>query len=233
MAYQGDIIVHTQADCSFMNDERFKEAYAKTIKIDKERLLGTDSAYDIRWRVHTILWAAKHALSVPGDFLDLGCGFGLLSAALVNYLEFEKVDKKLFMVDSFCGLDIKRCSEEELERHRTLYMPLSGSNWESGLREEFDAYSNVKVIQGFAPKVLKKVPSNNFSFISIDLNSALAEKDSLKVLWPLLSKGGIIIFDDYAFPCHKDQKDAHDAFARENNLLIYTSPTGQGILMKP
>lgn len=233
MGYQGDIIVHTQADCSFMSCERFKQAYDKTIKIDKERLLGTDSAYDIRWRVHTILWAAKHALSVPGDFLDLGCGFGLLSAAMVNYLEFEKVDKKLFMVDSFCGMDVNNCSEEELERNNTLYLPLVDSNWEKGLRDDFDAYSNIEVIQGFAPKVLAKVSSKNFSFISIDLNSALAEKDSLKILWPKLNKGGIIVFDDYAFPCHTAQKHAHDDFARANDVLIYTSPTGQGILMKP
>lgn len=233
MSYQGDLIIHTGADTSFMNEPNFINAYTKTVKFDQGRLLGKNSEYDIRWRVHTILWASKHALSIPGDFLDLGCGFGLLSAPLVYYLDFAKVDKTLYLVDSFSGLDVTRSSEEEIERHKKLYLPLSGTTWEQELRDNFNTFPNVKVIQGFAPEVLDKVPSDNFSFVSIDLNSAFAEEASLKVIWPKMSKGGIIVFDDYAFPCHKEQKDAHDAFARENNLLIYTSPTGQGILMKP
>ena len=44
--------------------------------------------------------------------------------------------------------------------------------------------------------------------------------------------GGFGLFDDYGFPGHIDQKNSHDKFAKENNSLIYTCPTGQGILIK-
>ena len=77
------------------------------------------------------------------------------------------------------------------------------------------------------------VESEKVSFLSIDLNCLLPEKKSLEYFWDKLVSGGIIILDDYGFSGHENQKISHDEFAKEKNLIIYTSPTGQGILIKP
>jgi predicted O-methyltransferase YrrM len=79
---------------------------------------------------------------------------------------------------------------------------------------------------------LNKLEVDEVAFVSIDFNCVKPEKDALEFIWDKVVTGGIIIFDDYGFPGHQYQKEAHDNFTKEKNCLIYTCPTGQGILIK-
>ena len=51
-------------------------------------------------------------------------------------------------------------------------------------------------------------------------------------MWPLLSKGGIILFDDYAYSGFEKSYKLMNNFAKKLNKLILTTPSGQGILIK-
>lgn len=224
--YSEDIIM-TKADIGFMNDDKFKQAYQKCLEADKGRLLPNN--YSIRWRIHTLLWASKYASNLEGDFVDYGGGFGLFASAIYEYLDFGSLNKKYHLLDSFEGLDSKTSSRVELSRNEnyTKY-----GDWSTEIMEKFKEYKNVEIIKGFIPESLQQLNTDKLCFASIDLNSVYPEESVLKFTWSKLVKGGIIIFDDYGFPGHIDQKNSHDKFAKENNTLIYTCPTGQGILIK-
>ena len=88
--YTGDII-STDANIGFMSEGTFIEAYGACVAADKGRLLLADSSYDIRWRIHTLLWAAKNAEKLEGDFVECGAGFGLFASAIFSYLNFDKM----------------------------------------------------------------------------------------------------------------------------------------------
>ena len=111
--YQEDLIT-TSANFDFMNEEKFIKAYEKCVQADNGRLLL--GSHKIKWRIHTLIWAAKHATKLDGDFVDFGGGFGLFSSAIYEYLDFSKLDKKYFLFDSFEGLKGDSTLPEERTR---------------------------------------------------------------------------------------------------------------------
>jgi hypothetical protein len=224
--YSEDIIT-TQANIGFMNDDKFINAYQKCLDADKGRLLPNN--YSIRWRIHTLLWASKYTSNLEGDFVDFGGGFGLFASAIYEYLNFDNLNKKYYLLDSFEGLNPETSSPIESSRNSNY---TKFGSWETEVLEKFKDYKNINIIKGFIPESLKQLNTNKICFASIDLNSVHPEESALRFTWDRLVKGGIIIFDDYGFPGHIDQKNSHDKFAKENNSLIYTCPTGQGILIK-
>lgn len=224
--YSEDII-KTLADTGFMNDQKFIDSYNKCLDADKGRLLKNN--YSIKWRIHTLLWAAKYAINLEGDFVDYGGGFGLFASSIYEYLKFESINKKYFLLDSFQGLNGENLLPEESKR---VDMFKTFGYWGDEIIERFKPFNNMVIIPGFIPETLSKIDTNKICFASIDLNCVGPEKYALEFTWEKLVKGGIIIFDDYGFPGHLHQKLSHDEFANKNNTLIYTSPTGQGILIK-
>ena len=88
-------------------------------------------------------------------------------------------------------------------------------------------------MKGRVPESLLTVDIKNVSYLSIDMNIALPEREALKFFWDKLVPGGVIIFDDYAWTPYREQKVSHDAFADSNGVKIWTLPTGQGLLIKP
>jgi len=230
MLYSGDIVA-TNANTGFMSEEKFIKAYSECVKADRGRLLLADSSYDIRWRIHTLLWAAKNAEKLDGDFVECGAGFGLFASAIFSYLNFENLSKNYYLIDTFEGLSEKYSTQEELKRTGNYYT--KNNPWHEEMIERFSGFENAKIIKGAIPDILSSVDIEKVSFLSIDMNTVTPEADALEFFWPKLVSGGIIVFDDYGFPGHENQKKSHDIFAASKNLLIYTSPTGQGILIKP
>jgi O-methyltransferase len=57
--------------------------------------------------------------------------------------------------------------------------------------------NNVKLIKGAVPDTLNEINSDLFSFVSVDMNSAIPEEHAVEFIWPRMVKGGIIILDDY------------------------------------
>lgn len=228
--YSGDI-VSSNANTGFMSEEKFKIAYAACVNSDKGRLLGVNSTYDIRWRIHTLIWAAIQAEKLEGDFVDCGAGFGLFASAIFSYLDFGNSTKKYYMIDSFQGLSEKHSSVAEMQNVGGYYA--RNNPWYDEIVQNFGKFANTKIIKGFVPDVLSDVDVEKIAFLSIDMNTTIPEKEALEFFWDKIVSGGIIIFDDYGFGGHEAQKASHDEFAKNHNLLIYTSPTGQGILIKP
>jgi predicted O-methyltransferase YrrM len=64
------------------------------------------------------------------------------------------------------------------------------------------------------------------------MNCVIPEQEALKYFWPRLSKGGIVILDDYAWPGHENQKKSHDEFAFQHGIQVLSLPTGQGLIIK-
>ena len=176
--------------------------------------------YDIRWRIHTILWAALHSSKLEGDFVDCGGGFGFFMSSIYSYLNFESLNKKYYMLDSFQGTH---------PNHGINHFSRLGDWYEDVLKNHGNK-KNLKIIKGYIPETLNQIDSNKISFLSIDLNSASPEIDCLNMLWDRIVNNGLIIFDDYGFS--NDQRNAHNDFAKSKGLSIMSSPTGQGILIK-
>ena len=51
--------------------------------------------------------------------------------------------------------------------------------------------------------------------------------------WDKMTKGAIMLLDDYGWQGFDEQHDASSKFAKERSVLILSLPTSQGLILKP
>lgn len=215
--------LYTVHQPSFKSDKDFERAYAKG------KATGSWGNYEIHWRLHTVLWAAKQVKDLPGDFVECGVNRGGLSRAILEYIDLSKPLRKFYLLDTFEGFDPKVLTEVEKKRLNRF------SNYENTYEEvkgTFSSFPNVKIIKGTVPNTLNQVDTERVSYLSIDMNCVGPEIAALDFFWPKMVKGGIIVLDDYCYDNFAEQNQAHAQWAANNGANILTIPTGQGVIIK-
>ncbi|MBL4658572.1 MAG: class I SAM-dependent methyltransferase, partial [Flavobacteriales bacterium] len=99
--------------------------------------------------------------------------------------------------------------------------------------DSFKEYDNVEIVRGIVPQSLSNVEITKVAFLSIDMNIVMPDRAALEHFWPKMSRGGIIIVDDYAMQKRHLQQESVNDFAASVGVKILTMPTGQGIIIKP
>lgn len=227
ITYAQDLL-YTLNNADFMKNPKFIKSYRLGKKTETGNLLK-DS--DIHWRIHVLCWAAFHAKHLSGDFVDCGVNTGIFARAVINYIDFQKLNKKYYLLDTFNGMDPKFSSKYEMERNTKLGYGQNKDLYRQ-VKKTFSKY-NVEIIKGSIPESLSQVKTKKVCFLSIDMNCVKPEIDALNYFWNKMTKGGIVILDDYGYPGCLDQKRAHDAFAKSKNVEILSLPTCQGLIIKP
>ena len=64
--------------------------------------------------------------------------------------------------------------------------------------EKFSAFPFVNIIKGSIPESFNKGIPDQVAFAHIDMNQPEPESRALEIILPKLSRGGIIVLDDYA-----------------------------------
>lgn len=228
-SYADDGLI-SQHVSDFLTNQKFMESYGlgeKTGALNKH-------PGDIHFRAYVACWAAKYASALEGDFVECGVGKGLLSRTIVNYLDFENVNKKLYLFDTFEGIPVEDAtSKGERKNMKFLNETHFNSNYFEDVKRTFIKYKNVVFVKGRIPESFGLVTLDRISYISIDMNNAAAEISAIEYLWGKLVRGGVVVLDDYAYgPEFMSQKIAWDKFAAHNNFEILTLPTGQGLIIK-
>lgn len=223
---QDNLFTYNNAD--FLKEPRFLAAYRLGKATDKGQLL---KASDIHWRIHVLCWAASHAKHLPGDFVDCGVNTGIYARAVMHYIDFAKLHKRYFLLDTFSGLDPRYSTAAERRKSAPLGYEKRVHLYEE-VKKTFAKF-NVRIIKGSIPETLNRVKTKKVCYLSIDMNCVQPEVAALEFFWDRLVKGGVVILDDYGFPGYHKQKQAHDAFAKSKGVKILTFPTCQGLLLKP
>ena len=214
----------------FMEESLFRRAYSRGV-----RATGRD--YQWHWRVHVGLWAAACASGLEGDFVECGVNRGFLSSAIMEYLNWDSLGKRFYLLDTFKGMDERYISREDemagaLEKNRTnLATGFYTTNIEE-VRKNFAEWKNVSLIAGAIPETLSKVSATKVAFLHLDMNCSTPEIAAAYFFWDRLVPGAFILLDDYAYRGYRAQKIAMDQFALAKASRILSLPTGQGLLIK-
>jgi Macrocin-O-methyltransferase (TylF) len=229
-ARDGLISQHTHA---FMDDPAFQRAYQRGVKA-----VGGVDPFPFHWRVHIGLWAAANASRLDGDFVECGVNYGFMSSAVMEYLDWDRLDKTFYLLDTFAGLDPEFVTDGErkggaLKRSdRNLRNGLYVSSVD-GVKANFAQWRNQRIIVGSIPGTLEHVEASAVAFLHIDMNCAPPEVAALRFFWPRLTPGAFVLLDDYAYQGYEEQRLAMNEFAAEVGVPICALPTGQGLIMKP
>lgn len=218
---------------AFLEDAKFQRAYQRGA-----RALGDEDWYQWEWRVHVGLWAADSASKLDGDFVECGVSYGFLSSAVMEYLDWDRLGKTFYLLDTFAGLDPRFVTAGERQSgalERSEHHVRSGMYVSSvdSVRANFAQWQNQRIIVGAVPETLDEVDSSAVAFLHIDMNCAPPEVATLRYFWPRLTPGAFVLLDDYANRGRDEQRIAMDEVASELGVQICALPTGQGLLIKP
>ena len=178
------------------------------------------------------------AARIPGDFVECGVNAGFLSSAILSYLDWNRLGKRFYLVDTFEGPVLRQFSREEIDSGRIAVAQeaLSAGAYVTDLervRRNYAEWSRIEVVQGCVPEVLPAIDtSNRIAFLHLDMNCGFPEAAALRYFWPFMSPGGIVLFDDYAYFGCEAQARAIDEAAAALRAEILVLPTGQGMVMR-
>jgi hypothetical protein len=232
--FWGDRLLTLDKSVGFLADPVFRTAY--------EAIRGSHqydqyaSPQTISWRLHTLVWAAQCGMRLEGDFVECGVFKGDMSWFICQNVDIASRGKQFYLYDSFDGFSEKYSSAEDFPEIPNFLEYANGyyRNPElySYVCNRFRDRSDIKIIKGVVPDSLLENAPDKIAFLHIDLNSPAAEIGALDILFPRVSPGGIVVFDDYGWKVFHRQKEAEDEYMRQLGYEILELPTGQGIVVK-
>lgn len=232
--FWGDRLLTIDKSAGFLQDPEFRSAY-DAVK-GSHQYDQYASPQTISWRLHTLVWAAKCGLALEGDFVECGVFKGDMSWVISQTVDFAARGKQFYLYDTYDGFAEKYSSDEDFPDNPGFIDYANQFYRDPGLYqyvvERFKTRQDIKVIKGIVPDVLQQQCPDKIAFLHIDLNSPAAEIGALEVLFPRMSSGAILVFDDYGWKQFYKQKEAEDAYMRNLGYEIMELPTGQGLVVK-
>lgn len=216
-------------NCDFMKDPLFARSYQLAQETGSWKL-GKVNATPI-WRLYILCWAAQRAKDLEGDFVECGVNKGASSRAIIHYINFDKLQKSFFLLDTFNGFSQDHLLEAE-KKSGTIFYDYYEECYDEVVAI-FKPFSNVKLVRGTIPETLEQVPSKKIAYLHIDMNCVIPEIAAAEFFWNKLVSGAIVLLDDYGATNHFLQKNAFDEFAQRKGVAILSLPTGQGLIIKP
>lgn len=178
----------------------------------------------------------KMTLDVPGDVAELGVfrGMGLMTWA--NLLESYSIGDRTKIVwgfDNWKGFT--KLSVADGAENENANKVVGGFNPEKFFDELQDAIkifdndrfipwkARVKLVNGQIEETVFRFVSENpgirFSLVHFDCDLYEPTKAALEALWPRISRGGVILFDEYGIPDWPGETKAVDEFLADHEEL--------------
>lgn len=196
------------------SDPAFVQAYSE---MSDRTLLHIGKCY-------TLYSLAKHVAVVPGCAVECGAyrgGSAYLIAKAVS-------GKPLYLFDTFAGIPPGDPSKDN--RY------IAGGEFSETSLEEVERFMgrfrNVGFRKGLIPGTFSGLEPECFSFVHIDLDIYKPILDSLGFFYPRMSKGGVIVLDDYGSEECRGAYLAVEEFCVSIGRNPLVLQTGQALLIK-
>lgn len=184
----------------------------------------------------------QKTMNVPGDIAELGVFRGLGLMTWANLLEAYCVGDRTKTVYGFDNwLGFTKFDAQDDATNEKAHKTLGGFNPEAFHRELSDAIEiydsdrfvpwkvRVKLIDGqieaTVGEFVEANPGIRFSLIHFDCDLYAPTKVALETLWPRVSRGGVLLFDEYGIPDWPGETQAVDEFLEDKpGLKLDTFP---------
>lgn len=187
-----------------------------------------------RFLAHTELF--RMTLEVPGDIAELGVFRGLGLMTWANLLESYCIGDRTKTVYGFDNWEgFKGFSAEDGKPVEQAHKVEGGFSPAAFLEELEDAIGifdsdrfipqkpRIKLVKGDIEKSAANFVSDNpgvrFSLVHFDCDLYAPTKAALDAFWPRVSRGGVVIFDEYSIPDWPGETKAVDEFLADKPEL--------------
>ncbi|HEY0650532.1 class I SAM-dependent methyltransferase [Phenylobacterium sp.] len=208
--FMSDNMIAFGRNLGFLDDAPFRKAWETHAKTQSER--------GIVWRSHVVVWAARRALRLEGDFIECGCYKGTTARIMADVVDLT--DRQLYLYDLFEH-------DASMVHHA---MPEHGPDLFEFVKARFPE-PNTHVIRGFVPESFEQGVPDRIAFAHIDMNNAPAEIAALNAIEDRLVPGAMIVLDDFGAIPYRRQHVAETAWFGERGRFVLELPTSQGLVI--
>lgn len=175
---------------------------------------------------------------VDGNVVECGVGYGRTFLILSYLVLRENKGREIWGFDSFRGFP--EPSLEDTSPRKPVKGEWSGTSPEdiikilkrAGLPMRF-LEENVRMVEGFFENSLRKYDGSPIAFLHIDADLYKSYKIVLENLFPLVSEGGLVLFDEYNEPNWPGAKRAVDEyFTRTPYKVSYDKASGKYFVIR-
>lgn len=100
------------------------------------------------------------------------------------------------------------------------------------VRRLLSPFPFVELHVGFVPDTFQGLAVDRIAWAHVDLDIYQSVLDAIDFIYPRLSPGGYLMFDDYAFPSCAGARRAVDEAFRDRPEVPLCLPTGQALVVK-
>ena len=168
----------------------------------------------------------SQALFLEGDVWECGVYKGGTAALMANMIRDKAPQKNLLLFDTFEGMPK---TNEEFDWHK------EGDFADTSIETVKKFVGNEEIAryhQGFIPDTFKGLEGAKICFAHIDVDIYQSVHDSIAFIWPRLSIGGFVIFDDYGQPSCAGARKAVDEYFSDKPVVPYNLPEGKALVIK-
>lgn len=181
-----------------------------------------------------------HTLKLEGERAECGVLHGTSALLLCRAAQTTNpayAGEGLHLIDSFEGLDTPK-DEDRFDVQRA-----DGVKSVSIVKGAYSApmdrprralkdFPRVTYHKGWIPQVFDELATGPWSFVHLDVDHYDPTYAGLAYFYPKLSRGGVIICDDYGAPMFPGAHRAWDLYCEEHGIPYVVLDTGQSVILK-
>lgn len=158
------------------------------------------------------------AAGLPGDVAEFGCYVGTTSVFLADMLAGS--ERTLWLYDSFAGLPEKASQDQSPagEQFKAGELLATRGQLERNLRPY--RTTKIRVKKGWFAELTEGDVPIQIACAFLDGDYYQSILDPLKLIWPKLTSGAVVIVDDYANEALPGAARAVDEWAKAHDIAV-------------
>lgn len=184
---------------------------------------ATAVSADRCWVLYSL---CRQALHLHGDIWECGVYKGGTAAMLAEIVHDGASARRLHLFDTFEGMP---------ETDHGIDIHLKGDFSDTTLKvvREYVKRDELTIYHpGVIPETFRGLEGAAIAFAHVDVDIRQSVADCCQFIYPRLSVGGFLVFDDYGFASCPGARQAVDAYFVSREVVPLILPTGQAVVFK-
>lgn len=182
-----------------------------------------------KYRCYELWQLVAESRKLKGALIEIGVWRGGTAALIAKSAELCDINSTVYLCDTFTGV-VKTSNKDPVYK--------GGEHADTSQEIVEDLVnklklSNVKILTGIFPDdTAKFVNEDKFRFCHIDVDVYQSAKDIINWIWPKMTVGGIVLYDDYGFEgCEGVTRFVNEEKKKKDRVVIHNL-NGHAIVVK-
>jgi O-methyltransferase len=179
---------------------------------------------------HLVGQVAKHADPLD-HFVEIGVWRGGTGVLMARAMAIHGLRQPIFLCDTFQGVAKAGVNDPNYHggEHSDTSVEIVAALAESlGLRS-----GSYEIFVGVFPEDMpRNLRAGKFAYVHIDVDAYQSAKECFAEIWPRMTAGGVVVFDDYGFVTTSGVAKLVDELMRVPDGVCMYNLTGQAVFLK-